>query len=451
MLQSNVQVLDSQPADPVSQAAADFDLEQVLSSRTFERAPTLKKLLLYLWQHREEEISEYAIATEALRRRQDFEPRFDATVRVLVSRLRKRLKEFYDEEGAHLPARIVIPVGTHQIKVLETEQIKISRPEPRESLEDNASAKQAESFSHHRLIIQIQFAVIAVLVACTGWLLWQRHRGYEMAAQGNPVQLPVFWKQFLGNGKSTRIIVPTPVFFSFENGLMARDIHVNHFSDLRNSHFLTAVGKQFGKPSLAQYYVASSDAFASLRLNRFLDSRQQQVPIFSTGEVSMDTLDRENVIVAGNSHTLAVFPQILDRLSFQVDSSKWLVINRQPAPGEPAEIDTIHESEDRILTPGVIASLPGTGTAGTHLLVLLTTYHTSALVSYLTSDEGLKELQRAQEAHGHCPYFQAVIMSEINGTTPLGSKLVVFKPYCSNQLPAFIPTKDTRDAMELIK
>jgi hypothetical protein len=48
----------------------------------------------------ERKISEYAVATDALGRRIDFDPKTDASVRVQISRLRRKLKDFYETEGA---------------------------------------------------------------------------------------------------------------------------------------------------------------------------------------------------------------------------------------------------------------------------------------------------------------------------------------------------------------
>src|SRR6476661_7131019 len=72
-------------------------LRRLLESRAFEKPPALRALLTYLWQHRGESISEYAIATEALGRTPGFDARTDATVRVQISRLRQRLEKFYEE------------------------------------------------------------------------------------------------------------------------------------------------------------------------------------------------------------------------------------------------------------------------------------------------------------------------------------------------------------------
>ena len=92
-------------------------LQRVLESRTFEKAPALRALLTYLWQHRAESINEYAIATEALGRTACFDARIDATVRVQISRLRQRLDSFYEEEGKDCKERLTIPLGSHHIQL----------------------------------------------------------------------------------------------------------------------------------------------------------------------------------------------------------------------------------------------------------------------------------------------------------------------------------------------
>src|SRR5215471_17813709 len=58
-------------------------------------------------------VSEYEIAIEALGRRSDFDPTHDSIVRVEAHRVRKRLKEYYEAEGAAHPVRIVLPAGQY--------------------------------------------------------------------------------------------------------------------------------------------------------------------------------------------------------------------------------------------------------------------------------------------------------------------------------------------------
>ncbi|HOL70579.1 MAG TPA: malectin domain-containing carbohydrate-binding protein [Bryobacteraceae bacterium] len=86
------------------------ELEAVLSSRIFTRAPSLSRILSYVCQKYFEgdtnSIKEYNIGVEALGRGPDFQPSTDSIVRVEFSRLRKRLQEFYQTEGKDRPLEL---------------------------------------------------------------------------------------------------------------------------------------------------------------------------------------------------------------------------------------------------------------------------------------------------------------------------------------------------------
>ncbi len=98
--------------NPVAEKA---ELEAVLSSGIFSRAPSLALLLTYICQkHFNGEhhlIKEYNIAVEALNRRADFDQKRDSIVRVEAHRLRKRLRQYYEGEGASHELRIDLPSG----------------------------------------------------------------------------------------------------------------------------------------------------------------------------------------------------------------------------------------------------------------------------------------------------------------------------------------------------
>lgn len=60
-----------------------------------------------------DQIKEYNIAIDAFGRRPDFNPREDAVVRVEAHRVRRRLKQYYEAEGATHLLQIVIPSGQY--------------------------------------------------------------------------------------------------------------------------------------------------------------------------------------------------------------------------------------------------------------------------------------------------------------------------------------------------
>ena len=100
-----------------SASEARAELDAVLGSPTFVRSPRLGRLLQYLCckclDGEVDQIKEYSIAVEVLDRPPSFDPAQDASVRVEIHRLRKRLREYYEAEGAQNKYRIVIPQGRY--------------------------------------------------------------------------------------------------------------------------------------------------------------------------------------------------------------------------------------------------------------------------------------------------------------------------------------------------
>lgn len=93
------------------------ELRLVLNSGIFHRAPNLAHLLTYVctkyFEGAAEQIKEYNIAVEALGRLSGFDPKRDSIVRVEAYRLRKRLREYYEADGAVHSLRIEIVPGQY--------------------------------------------------------------------------------------------------------------------------------------------------------------------------------------------------------------------------------------------------------------------------------------------------------------------------------------------------
>ena len=93
------------------------ELKAILSSRYFFRSPSLAQFLNYIceryFQGESDQIKEYSIAVDAFGRSPDFHPKEDPIVRVEASRLRKRLKEYYSDEGSDHPIQLTLPPGQY--------------------------------------------------------------------------------------------------------------------------------------------------------------------------------------------------------------------------------------------------------------------------------------------------------------------------------------------------
>ncbi len=111
---------ESHATDRLSLEEEKAELEAVLSSGLFVRTPSLANLLSYLcqkyFQGEADLLKEYTIGVEAFGRAPDFDKKEDSIVRVEIRRLREKLRQYYETEGAGHPIRLTIPVG-HYVPV----------------------------------------------------------------------------------------------------------------------------------------------------------------------------------------------------------------------------------------------------------------------------------------------------------------------------------------------
>src|SRR5579863_2671433 len=113
------------------------EYQSLLASGIFDRAPNLANVLTYVcekyFEGAGEQIKEYNIAVEALGRPAGFDQKRDSIVRVEAHRLRKRLREYYDAEGAGHGVRIDIPPGQYVPHFLRQ---GVPQPDPGEEAPD---------------------------------------------------------------------------------------------------------------------------------------------------------------------------------------------------------------------------------------------------------------------------------------------------------------------------
>ncbi len=102
---------------PVAFERERAELDAVLRSPQFARAPRLSHLLSYLCQRlfagETNRVKEYSIGVEVFGRGDAFDQDSDSIVRVEANRLRKRLAEYYAADGAAHALQIAIPVGQY--------------------------------------------------------------------------------------------------------------------------------------------------------------------------------------------------------------------------------------------------------------------------------------------------------------------------------------------------
>jgi hypothetical protein len=406
-----LQVLLAKGSPRSSAHQHDELIRQVADSETFRAAPTMRALLLYLWEHQGEPIGEYAIATEALGRSPDFDPKLDSTVRVQVARLRTKLKEFYEAVGASFPLRLSLPLGRHE-------------------LHWNYQAPQKPRAATWRVFPKrylwgVVLTELALAVVCVALLVQNRSLKASLPAPASPI--PRLWQSFLMAGKPTAIVVPSPLYFFWPSRQMyIRDLQISDFTNWSASPFLKETAAKWGAPELAQIYVGAMEMTAGVRLLQYLEKDGQQVRLTESRRFPAEDFAAQNTIFLGMPRTAGYLNKMLERTNFYIAQvSPDLVRNRNPKPGEPAEFREESYSADRRLAPALIILLPARP-EHTRMLLLLGRNLTS-LTSVLVSLEGLKLLDEQWAKNGSPDAWEVVIQAEIYRDTILKTTPVAFR------------------------
>jgi hypothetical protein len=159
------------------------ELEAVLASPALARSLRLRRLLTYLCNKtlagEADQIKEYALAVDVMDRPASFDPIEDAIARVEVHRLRKRLREYYQKEGAADKLRIVVPNGQYAPVFL---------PGGAEPLPAGSGAAPVEQHRgvawrpRRRSVWLLGAGIFALAIAAVVVLFFLRHRGAASSA-----------------------------------------------------------------------------------------------------------------------------------------------------------------------------------------------------------------------------------------------------------------------------
>jgi len=391
--------------------ALEAHVQRLLRSSHFARADTQRRLLEYLWRHRGENLSEYALAIEALGRNRSFDSSVDASVRVHISRLRRKLKDYYQQETGE-PEILVIPTGTHQLLVID----HLAHLPAAVELPAEATAPAIDY--RRRMWIAAALAVFFAMITGALAAVWL------LSYQGTPeTPKPTqFWASFLQGNAPIKIILPTPVFFRFSNNnnLRFRSTNVNDFHSIQADSAFAALTGKMGTPNLDQSYTVTSDTLAAIDMARYLDTvgkNKQRISFEVTRDSNMMVLEQANVIAVGTHQTLQPFHQYLQAMNFSLAHDETDVTNAHPLPGELARYNISHESPERIVRPSIVAVLPGRS-PGLKVL-LLQSRDTAAIVSLLSSGAGSNSVEEMLRKNGNPQFYEMVVETELENNHPL--------------------------------
>lgn len=400
-------------------------VQRIVLSSGFVNAHRLSAFLLYVSQQtlhgNASGLNERLIGEAVFERSADYDPRDDNIVRSHASRLRSRLEEFFEKEGAAEPLRVSIPRGSY-VPVFEPRE-----PSPLDEADapfaaEPASFAAAPSIPHQLARpwgLPVRIAAWGLVIACalsiTAILLYQR-----LSVPHTPTHK--LWSQMFNKNHQT-LIVPADSSLVIARLLTGRQTRLADYAggsyrqapDCSRPCDLRMVNTIEGLR-----YTSMSDLEFAVKVSRMPEAIQDRTEIRYARDLELKDLKESNLILAGSQEADPWMSAISSQMNFVVhddpDAGPLHIENRHPRPGEmPDYLYDSHDPQHRGLA--TIAFMPNLSGSGNLLVVQgFSVAGTQAAAEFATSGRDLDALLHAYAGNTALPHFEILLSTiEING------------------------------------
>jgi hypothetical protein len=401
-------------------------IDKLINSHALHGSESLCKLLRYLAKHVLDHpgtpIKEYQIATEVFGRSPDFDPQLDSMVRVQAGRLRVKLTEYYNSDGAEDPVIVELPRGTYVLSFHH-----------RATSPSKAHAAAAESYRESapvRRVVRnwaIATILLALLLAASTAVILSlvSNRNAAQAGISKDADIPgafhVFWNGFISGSEEPWVI------FSNAKFVGRPEVALHYYDPKKDGHDIP----------IFDHYTGVGEVIAVHELDALFVTLHRQLRVKRGSLFSLDDAKNNNLIFVGSpleNLTLLELPGTQEFVFHRVESGPRKgdpeIVNVHPQPGEAKEFLGSPSGEPTTEDYGVIALVRGLD-PGQSVLILAgdTTMATQAAVEYVCHKNSVEELllRLSVSQTGQLKPFEAVIRVKVTRGVPVSTELVALR------------------------
>lgn len=404
-------------------------LDVVLRSSTFARADQLRNFLRYVCEMemagRGSEINEYRVGVEALGRPATYSTGDDSAVRRRAHALREKLDEFYSTEAVDADIRIELPKGSYVPRFVTHERLNAPVPLPAPPEPIIFSPVETRPTPTRGPRWAILAAALLPLALCAG--LWIQNRQLQDTLARSytpPAAVAAFWRQMVGNGHPTYMVVADANLTLFQNTIKR---HVT-ISEYQNHRLGPIADEQIADPALrtlakdlvARRFTGIVGANVARKLGTLFAAEKLPLEIVTGRDLTIAQIATGNTILAGSRRANPWLELFEDSLNFQTvfteDPRRASFVNRHPKTGE----DPVYQDDWSTVAYCRVAFLPNPRGTGTAVLISGTAIvATESGGEFLTDEEHILMLRKALGVgrDDALPHFEALVRGHIvNGT-----------------------------------
>lgn len=426
-------------------------VSRILNSRHFSQAPKKRKFVQLICEYylagRAAEINEYLIGREVYERNDRYSPADDPVVRVAAHDVRKRLEQYYINEGRADEIRLDIPVGSYE---------PVFRQAPEAKAEESATAL-ASSFDSpgigpegsRRLNWRIVAAAVGlILVGGIGGQIVQflpRSEPSTVSAAEKAVYT-TFWKPFLAGDDPSLLILSNPTVASVVNSTdpdvvsqKAIPLDEEQTNQLRLAlQAADPANRDLSNP--VRLHISSTDytgigeAIGAYRITDLFRSHGPGITLKQSRNVSPEDLRDRNLVMLGGVLSNTWSGKLPTQEDFHFTAAASLE-NRNPKAGEQSLYQTRFDPHTgRIIEDYALITVKPAAQPKNTILILegIRSVSTGAAAEFVTNKAYLTELNRwiAQlEPKSESPrYFQALLKVGVENQMPITISVIAVHP-----------------------
>jgi hypothetical protein len=408
------------------------EIEKLVASHALHGSESLCKLLRYLGKHAMEHpgvpVKEYQIATEVFGRQADFDPQLDSMVRVQAGRLRTKLSEYYNTEGAADRLIVELPKGSYAVAFHERTNgagLHANGGVATGAWANNPVESVAAAAKRRYLVPTLSVALVGT-IAVIGWMGWARPSagvpGTSEAGASAPVPEPIriFWKGFARGPEEPWVIFSNAAFVGRPNSGM------RYYDAAKDS-----------KAPILDHYTGVGEVLAVHYLDTVFAQLHRELRVKRGSLFSLDDAKNNDLIFIGSPSenlTLLEIPSTTEFVFKKVESGPQEgnveIVNVHPAKGEAANYILGPSNTALAADYAVVALVKGINPEHSELILAgTTTIGTQAAVEFVTRENYLDELLKKMNVKqpSELKPFEAVIQVKVAKGVPVESTLVALR------------------------
>ncbi len=377
----NVAVVTVSPVDGECRAL----VRRIVSSHHFARAHQLRDILLYLSERAlgdsPASLHEHEIACTVLGRKPDFNPYEDNIVRVQVSHVRKRLDDYFTDEGANETVRILIPKGGYTLLFESRPAPLLSEPAsgPPEAKPEPPKLIKTRTLLSTAAVISLSVLIVLGAVGSYFWLRKTPARSaFPTGIAGSHIaEGDLLWPRMFA-GSSTSIVVADTCLVMLQDIL---DVDVA-LSEYLNGRFPGSLLDKVANRSLqkalrlisTRQYTSLADLNSTQRLAELSHRYSNYAPaVRYARHMNVRDFKRGNFVLAGSRRGIPWVQLFEPQLNFSMEEDqrtrRYYFRNRTPRSGEPGAWYQETKADTTVETYADVALVPNLSNTG-YVLIL---------------------------------------------------------------------------------